>query len=346
MKVDKELLQKLINAFGISGHEQEVRDIIRKEIKPYVDEVFVDRMGNLIAKRKGVAPKVMLAAHMDEIGLMVKRIEHKGHIYCTAIGDVDAAMMIGQTIHIKTNKGKIHGVITLREVSAGKLVKTLPTIEDLIVDTGLDKKQLESLGVETGTYLPFAANTCCFGERGFIFGKALDDRIGCYILIELAKRLKKGKIKGNPEIYFVFTVQEEIGLRGARPSAFEIKPEWGVVVDTTHANDSFPEPSRFLGKGPCLTVKDGEFIGSRSINDWIKEIARKQKIPLQLEAIELGTTDAASIQTTQGGIPSSALCVPVRNIHTTISVASISDIENAILILENLFKKPPLVCTV
>lgn len=346
MKIDKELLQKLIDAFGISGNEEEVRDIIRKEIKPYVDEIFVDSMGNLIAKRKGNTPKIMLAAHMDEVGLMIKRIEEKGHIYCTALGDVDPVMFLGQVVFISTNKGIIHGIITLKEVSAGKLVRHLPTIEDIIVDTGFDREQLKELGVEIGAYLPFDPSSCCFIERDLVFGKALDDRLGCYVLIEVAKRLKQGKIKGNPEIYFVFTVQEEIGLRGARPSAFAIKPEWGIVVDTTHANDSFEQPSRFLGKGPCLTVKDGEFIGSRSINGWIKDVAKKQKIPIQLEAIELGTTDAASIQTTAGGVPSSALCIPTRNIHTTVSIASLTDIENAILILEEFLKKPPLVCPV
>lgn len=346
MKVDKELLLKLINAFGVSGNEEEVRDIIRNEIKSYVDEIYVDRMGNLIASKKGEKPKVMLSAHMDEIGLMVKRIGNSGFIHCTEIGDVDPSVVIGQTVHIKTAKGPLHGVITTKEVSAGKLLKALPTIEDLIVDTGLSKRQLGDLGVEIGTYLPLENNSCCLGANGLIFGKALDNRLGCYVLLELAKILKKTKIKGNPEIYYVFTVQEEVGLRGARPSAFTIQPDWGIVIDTTYANDSFEEPSRFIGKGPCITIKDGEFIGNRCINGWLKDIAKKKKISIQLEAIEEGTTDAATIQTTAGGVPSSVLSIPIRNIHTTISVASISDIENTIFLLEELLKKPPLVCLV
>ena len=117
-------------------------------------------------------------------------------------------------------------------------------------------------------------------------------------------------------------------------------------MDTTHGNDTFPEPSRYNGKGPCITIKDGEFMGNRFINNWFKEISKRKKIPLQLEAIELGTTDAALIQTTAGGIPSTALCIPVRNLHTTISIASLKDVQATILLLEELLKKPPKVCLV
>lgn len=345
-KFDIELMKRLVGAFGISGSEEEVRDLIRKEIKPYVDEVYVDRIGNLIAVKRGDKPRVMLSAHMDEVGLLVKRISENGFMHCTAVGDVDAALMIGQTVHIKTSKGSLHGVITCEVTSAGKVLKSLPSIEDVVVDTGLSKKRLEEFGIEIGTPLPLEHNSCCTSENGLIFGKALDNRVGCYVLIELARRLKKGKVKGMPEIYFVFTVQEEVGSRGAKPSAFNILPDWGLIIDATYANDSFAEPSRFIGKGPAVTIKDGEFIGNKCINGWLRDIARKSKIPVQLEAIEFGTTDASMIQTTAGGIPTSVLCIPVRNIHTTISIAAIEDIENTILLLEEVMRKPPVVCLV
>ena len=344
MAIDKTLLHKLITAYGVSGNEEEVRDIIRQAIKPYVDEVFIDRMGNLIGIKKGDKPRIMLAAHMDEVGLMVKRIGEKGFIYCTYIGDVDTLTIVALTAHIKTAKAKLHGVITTAEISAGKLNKEVPKKEEVIIDTGLSRKSLEELGVEIGTYVALENFSCCFGNEDLIFGKALDDRTGCYVLIEMAKRLKK--IKNKAEIYYVFTVQEEIGLRGAKASAFNLHPDWGVVVDTTYANDSFAEPSRFLDKGPCITIKDGEFISNKCINGWLRDAAKKRKIPYQLEAVEEGSTDAATIQTTAGGIPSSVLCIPIRNIHTSIGVASLKDIEATILILEELLKKPPLVCLV
>lgn len=346
MKTNIKFLRDLINVFGTSGDEERVRDLIQKEIKPFVDEIFIDNMGNLIAVRKGKKPKIMISAHMDEVGLMIKRINERGFIYCTMIGDIDTALIVGQVVHINTKKGPIHGVITTTEVSAGKWLKRIPNIEELIIDTGLSKAQLEELGVEIGSYVNLENKDCCFAENNLIFGKALDNRLGCFAVVELAKRIKKNKLKRDPEIYYVFTVQEEIGLRGAKASAFEIKPDWGIVVDTTHANDSFTEPTRFIGRGPCLTIKDGEFIGNKCINDWLKNIAKKKNIPLQLEAIEMGTTDAATIQTTAGGVPTAALTIPVRNLHTTIGIASLQDIENAVLILEELLKDPPLVCLV
>ena len=346
VKANIPLLQSLINAFGVSGSEEEVRSIIRKEIKPYVDEVFVDGIGNLIAVKRGNKPKVMLSAHMDEVGLMVRKIEENGLIYSTIVGDVDIVTAIGQTAHIKTNKGKIHGVITTKEISSGKIQKSMPTIEDLVMDTGFNRKQLKALEAEIGSYIQLEQSSCCLGNNNLIFGKALDNRVGCYVLIELIKRMKKQKVKGNPEIYYVFTVQEEIGLRGAGPSAFTIKPDWGIVVDTTYADDNTQSPSIFIGEGPCITVKDGEFIGNKCINRWLRDIAKKKNIAIQLEAIDEGTTDASTIQTALGGIPTSALCIPIRNLHTTIGIASLLDLESTINLLEELLKNPPLVCLV
>lgn len=334
---ESNILSSLISFFGISGNESPVRDFIIRQIRPHVDEVRVDRLGNLIARRKGRSPRVMLAAHMDEIGMLVKRIEQKGLIYCTAVGGVDPAAFVGSAVHIKTPKGLVHGFLTTPEVSAGKYISQVPSIENVFVDTGLNKKQLQALGVEIGTPMLLETHACCEGREGMVLGKALDNRIGCFILIELAKRLRR-----TPgEIYFVFTVQEEIGLYGAKTSAFSINPDWGIVIDTTHANDVYPEPSRSIGKGPCIVVKDGEFMSNPGIVEWLKKAAGARKIPIQLEASEKGTTDAAIIQTTKGGIPTAAVTIPVRNIHTTAGIASMKDIEGCIQLLEALLSHPP-----
>jgi endoglucanase len=343
MPAKDNILKNLISFFGVSGKESAVRDYIHRQIRPYVDESWVDRMGNLIARKKGKPPKVMLAAHMDEIGLMVKRIEANGQIYCTAIGGVDPSAFIGSQVHIQTKKGtRLHGFITTKEMSAGKYITKLPEIEDIFVDTGLDKKELKKLGVEIGNYIYLEESPCCEGKGGIILGKSLDNRIGCYILIELARKLKKS----SAEIFFVFTVQEEIGLYGAKTSAFEIEPDWGIAVDTTHANDIFEEPSRWIGRGPCITIKDGEFISNPCIVGWLKEIAKRKGIPYQLEATEEGTTDASTIQISRGGIPTAVISVPVRNIHTTAGIAHMKDINNAIRLLQELMKKPPVKCVV
>jgi len=339
-KNEASILTELITSFGVSGSESGIRKFIQKEIKPHVHEIKVDKMGNLIARSRGKGPKVMLAAHMDEIGLMVKRIDSHGFIFCTAVGGLDPAAFMGNSIHIKTKKGIIHGFISTREMSAGKYIEKIPEIEDVFVDTGLSRSELKKLEVEIGTYIHLDTRAHYSAKKDIVMGKALDNRIGCYILIELAKKLRNSR----SDVYFVFTVQEEMGLYGAKTSAFEIDPEWGIAVDTTHANDAFAEPSRSIGKGPCITVKDGEFISHPCVVGWLKDIAKKKKIPYQLEAAEEGTTDAATIQTTRGGIPTAVLSVPVRNIHTTAGIVSMQDISNAIKLLLELMKRPPHKC--
>ncbi|MBI4182096.1 MAG: M28 family peptidase [Candidatus Aenigmarchaeota archaeon] len=341
-KTEGDVLTGLISFFGVSGSESGVRKYIEQQIRPYVDEISVDRMGNLVARKRGKGPKVMLAAHMDEIGLMVKRMEERGFIYCTAIGGIDPAAFVGNPVHLAAPKGRIHGFLTTHEVSAGKYIQKVPTIEDIFIDTGLTRTQLQQRGVEIGTYVHLESHTCCEGEGGIVLGKALDNRIGCYILIELAKALQRPKA----DVYFVFTVQEEFGMFGARTSAFQLDPDWGIAVDTTYANDVFADPSRSIGKGPVITVKDGEFIANPCVVGWLKATARKQKIPFQLEATESGTTDASTIQTVRGGVPTGALSIAVRNIHTTSGLARMGDIRDAVRLLAALLRDPPKVCPV
>jgi len=190
------VLEQLINADGISGNEMDVRKIIDKEIKRYVSETRVDKIGNLIAHKKGKKPTVMLAAHMDEVGLMIKHIENDGRIYFSAVGDLDAPLLIGQRVKIE----KIRGVITTEGISKGESLEEMPALDKLYVDTGLTKKELKKKGVKIGSYISFdQCAFCSLGSGKIISGKALDDRTGCYILVELAKRLKNVK----NEIYYV-----------------------------------------------------------------------------------------------------------------------------------------------
>lgn len=338
-----ELLENLLNSYGVSGDEGEVRELIKKEIGKHVDEMYTDKFGNLIAHKKGKVPRVMLAAHMDEIGLMVKRINPKGKIVFSTIGGVEVSALIGQKVAIKTDKGQVIGVITSDQMSSGDTIKDLPRVTDLFIDTGLDKEHLTELGVDTGNYVHFYGSDCCFAGHGeYICGKALDNRIGCYILIELAKLLKSNK----NEIFYVFTVQEEIGLYGARTSAYTIEPAWAIAVDTTMTDDVYTTPTRAIGGGPCITIKDGAMIGSKCINDWLKDTAKRNDIPLQYDVSEYGATDALTISFSRGGIPATTVSVPVRNIHTAVGMAHVQDIKNTIKLLELLLKKPPLVCLV
>ena len=338
-----ELLAKLIDAYGVSGNEGDVRDLIKKEIEKYVDEVYVDKFGNLIAHKKGKVPRVMLAAHMDEIGLMVKRINAKGEIVFSTIGGIEVASLIGQKVAVQTPKGEVIGVITSDLLSSGDEIKEMPKVTDLFIDTGLDKDELTKQGVELGNFIQFYDSNCCFIVGGkLVCGKALDNRIGCFIQIELAKRLKENR----NEIFYVFTVQEEVGLYGARTSAYTIDPAWAIAIDTITTDDVYSTPTRSLGGGPCLTMKDASMIANKCINDWLKDLAKKNDIQVQYGVSEYGVTDALTISFSRGGIPATSIGVAVRNIHTVVGMANVNDIKNTIKLLEILLRKPPLVCLV
>jgi len=333
------LLEELICAFGVSGFEAEVRDIIKREISKYVDDVKIDKMGNLIAHQKGKAPRGMLAAHMDEVGLMIKSINENGLIRCSSVGSLEAISLIGAHVQILSRKGKILGIVTTKEMSNNEEINDLPLIGDMVVDTGLKRNELKRMGIDVGSYVELESPTFFnFGKK--IAGKSLDDRIGCYILCELIKECAKVPY----EYYFVFTVQEEIGLHGAKTSAYSIAPDWGLAVDVCVANDLLREPGEHciaLGQGPALTVMDESMVANRKINNHIKTIAKTKKIPLQFEVSDVGTTDASTILTSRGGVPASVISIPVRNLHTTCSMAHQRDIKHCLTILKSLVKKPP-----
>jgi endoglucanase len=309
-----------------------------EEIKNYVDEVFVDKLGNLIAHKKGERPKIMLTAHMDEIGLIAKGIEGRGRVSFSTIGFIDPTMLLGERVHIETEKGIIHGVITSREINDGEILNYIPKVGDLFVDTGLNKTDLKKLGIEVGTFMALERDLYYLGSEEIICGKAFDDRIGCYILIELAKRLKE---TSKNEIYYVFTIQEEIGIVGALTSTYIVEPDWAIVVDVAEAGDASGEVTKTIGRGPCLTIKDMQTIGNKTLNKHILEIAKKKKIHIQRDVSDEGTTDAASISITKGGVPCTVLGVCVRNLHTATSVANTKDIEETIRILEEMLKISP-----
>jgi len=332
-----DLLEQLINAFGVSGSEGIIRKIIIKEIKKHVNELHVDKSGNIIAHKKGKRPRVMLAAHMDEIGLIVKNIDPLGRVYFSTLGGMDPLSLIGQRVSVDTVKGLVYGVITMDNMSNAFDIENKPRLNELFVDTGLSKNDLIKIGVKTGDYIYFKRKAIKLGTKDLISGKALDDRVGCYILIELAKRLKKIK----EEIYFVFTVQEEVGLYGAKTSAYKIDPDWAIAVDVTNSDDFTPDCTIKLGGGPCITIKDAEMIGDHVINSWIMKLTKKNKMPLQLDVSDFGTTDALSIAISKEGVPATAITVPVRNLHSTIGIVNRNDMNNAIKLLELLLKDPP-----
>ncbi|MBI2598076.1 MAG: M20/M25/M40 family metallo-hydrolase [Candidatus Diapherotrites archaeon] len=337
---ETDLLFELINAYGVSGYEDRVRDIIKREFKGVVDKISVDKMGNLICHKKGKRPRIMLAAHMDEVGLVVKKISISGKIFFGVVGGLESIALIGQKIHIQTTipDKPLHGILTFHHLhDAHEISESIPPLEDLYIDTGLDGAGLKAVGVKIGNYAALEEKAYFAGSKNFIAGKALDDRVGCFILIQLARKLKKL----NQEIIYAFTVQEEVGLYGAKTSTYNIDPDLAVAVDVTNAMDSEKQDINAVGRGPFITIKDAEMISNRKINDHLEMLAKKKKIPLQLEVTDAGTTDAMYISISKSGVPSTVVGVTVRNLHSTMGIASIDDISKAIVLLEAFLRNPP-----
>lgn len=334
------LLSRLINVSGVSSDEKEVRELIIKEARKYTKNIKVDKLGNVIAVKKGIKPGVMLMAHMDEIGMMVSSISKDGKVSISPIGGIDPYILIGQKVHIKTRKRKkIGGIITTIGVLDSEDLKKGLKMDDLFVFTGLSKKELGNAGVEVGSYVHFTESSdyCHLGNENIIGGKALDDRVGCYMLLEIMRALKT-----RHEVTFVFTVQEEVGLYGSEVSVFNLEPDYAIAVDVTPHN-SFDDAIS-LRNGPVLTVKDAEMIANKCLVEGIEKAARKAKVKLQLEVSESGTTDATSVFVAKGGIPSAVFGVAVGNLHTAVSVASRDDIEKGIKVLQEFLKSPPNKC--
>lgn len=283
----------------------------------------------------------MLAAHMDEIGLMVKEIDKYGHIYFSLVGGISVETLVAHPVHILSAKGVVHGIITFDYLHVGVKPEKFPKHYEMYVDTGLSKEELGKAGVGIGTYMIAERRLARLGKGNIVSGKSLDDRVGCAALVETARRAKQARV--SADVYYVFTVQEEIGLYGARTSIYNIDPAWSLAVDAGTSYD-FEETEVGLGHGPSLTIKDAEFIANRCLTDYIISIAKKNGIPYQTEVSEFGTTDALTISLSKGGIPSGIVSIPVRNLHSTVGIADLNDIENAVRLLVALLKDPPKSC--
>lgn len=327
----KNLIKKLTETFSPSGYEAAIREVIRSEVEPLADEVRVDALGNLIA-RKGTKGKngrrIMLAAHMDEIGLIVTHIDEHGFLRFTSIGGVHPLTLSGGRIHFA------NGTQGLIGIEKGLQASTLPALSDCFIDIGLTSGK--DCPVKIGDVAAFERPFLDLGGR--LVAKSMDDRIGCAVLIETLRSLKT-----TPhELYFVFTTQEEIGTRGATTSAYGIDPEIGLSVDVTATGDT-PKSRPMavsLGKGPAVKVKDGGMLSDPRIVDWMCSTAEKKRIPYQREVLEGGSTDARAIQMARSGVPAGCLSVPSRYVHTPSEMVDYEDVENSVKLLLALLIAP------
>lgn len=325
----KDLVRKVTEAFGPSGAEDAVREVIRKEVQPYVDEIRVDALGNLIAHKKGNGgKKVILDGHMDEIGLMVTRIDDDGFLRFGTIGGVNPFTSLAQRVYF--GNGTV-GVIGSERVDEPKDLK----MEKLFIDIGAkDRKEAEAK-VRVGDSCAFLQPFVDMGDR--IVAKAMDDRVACAAIIETLKGLTT-----NHDIYAVFATQEEVGLRGARAAAFGIEPDVGIALDVTPTGDTPKGRSAnvSLGKGAAIKVMDRSIICHPALKNYMVKIAEEKGIKHQLEVLEMGGTDAGAIQMTRAGIPAGVISIPCRHVHSPCEMVDMNDYENCVKLTKALCESP------
>ena len=333
-----DLLKKLANAPGVSGFEGDVRNIITNELENYVDEITIDNLGNLITSKKGKddGKKIMLAAHMDEIGLMIKYIDKNGFIKFTKIGGISDQTLLNHRVLIHTAKGKVPGVIgskpphLMKPEDRKKVVKH----EDMVIDIGAgSRKEAEKL-VSVGDPITLKQEFTQLANS-MLTGKSFDNRVSCAIIVEVMKR-----IESAATIYGVGTVQEEVGLKGAKTSAFRINPDMAIALDVAVAGDhpgiKEGEAPACAGKGPVIVLTDASgngIITHPKVKELLISTAEAKEIPYQLIVSEGGTTDATAIYLTREGIPSGVLSPAVRYMHSPVEVVNLKDIENTVKLI-------------
>ncbi|MHA1300326.1 MAG: M42 family metallopeptidase [Candidatus Helarchaeota archaeon] len=343
------LLKKLLEINAASGFEDEMREYLRVRLREVVDEIYVDKLGSLICSKYGrnKRPKVMIASHMDEVGMLIKYIDERGFIYIAPLGGVLSNALLNQKVIIQTDKGSIPGVIGFKSIhlQSEKERKEKVQIESLFVDIGASsREQVEELGISIGSPIIWQ-NSLIELKNDIICGKAFDNRIGIYILIKV---LEQAKFDGD--LIGAFTVMEEIGLRGARTSAFTIAPDFAIALDVAAAGD-YPsvkpqESAIKIGSGPTITVASGRraslgggFIVHPKMFRFLIEVAKENVIPYQLEVFQGGTTDATSIALSRGGVPAASIGIPARYLHTPVELLSMKDVNNAIQLILHALKK-------
>lgn len=316
-----ELLKKLTQISSPSGNEKAICDFIENEIKGYVDEIYRDNLGNLIAHKKGSGPRVMFDAHTDEIGIIAMFIEDNGYIRFTNLGGVSPYNALYQRVRFING---VEGVVSV-DSSRDDIMKSLK-ISDLYIDIGAKSKEEAESKISIGDAAAFVGEFIDLGDR--VVSKAQDDRVGCFCLISAIKEIKSHK----NDLYFVFAASEELGLRGAKAASHAINPEYAVALDVTSTGDALGKRKMAvrLGGGAAIKVKDNSILCHPYIKSLMVKTCEENKIPYQMEILEIGGTDAGAIHLSGGGVATGAISIPTRYIHSPSEMVDKNDVENVI----------------
>ena len=329
----KKLLQTLTETFGPSGYEENVRAIVRAEVEPLADEIRVDALGSLIARKRPAkttndTKKIMVAAHMDEIGVIVSHVDKNGFIRFAPLGSVFRRYVLGGRVRFLNGTQGVIGFDRLDNVNE------LPALDKVYIDVGATNK--DDCPVRVGDVAAFDRPYSEFGKR--LVAKSMDNRVGVLVAIEALRALKSTPY----DVYFVFTTQEEVGTRGAATSAYGVDPDIGIALDVTPSGDT-PNAHKMemaLGKGPCVKIQDVGMIADPRVVQWMIRAAEKNKVPYQREVLLMGGTDARAIQIARAGVPAGCISVPVRYVHSPSEMVDYSDVQNAVKLLTAVLRTP------
>ncbi|WP_050616804.1 M42 family metallopeptidase [Bacillus testis] len=340
------MLKDLTDANGIPGNEKEVREVMTKYIKEYSDEIVTDGLGSLIAKKTGDenGPKIMVAGHMDEVGFMVTRIDEKGFVYFQTVGGWWSQVMLAQRVTIFTAKGELTGIMGSKppHILSAEARKKPVDIKDIFIDIGASSaEEAKEWGVRPGDMVVPYFEFTVMNNPKMLLAKAWDNRIGCAIAIDVMKNLKTEQ---HPNIvYGVGTVQEEVGLRGAKTATFKVQPDLAFAVDVGIAGDTpgvtEKEAMGKLGKGPGIVLYDASMVSHKGLRDFVTGVADEMNIPYQFDAMPGGGTDSGSIHVTANGVPALSITIATRYIHSHAAVLHRDDYENTVKLITEVIKR-------
>ena len=347
---EEELIYSLCGAFGPTGCEAPVRETILPLVRPFADSILRDSMGNLICLcRFGEGEdrqKIMISAHMDEVGMMVTEITEDGYCRFDTVGGIMLSVMEGRRVTLGDENRQISGVIASKAIHHKKPKdRKKPTdIEKLYIDIGAKNREEAEALVSVGTLATFDSEAYRFGEGGMqIKAKALDDRLGCAVMIRAMESLRKHPPEGDVDLYFCFTVREEIGRSGAKVVANRLAPDAALVLECTAVSDlsEVPEHRRVAiqGKGGAISLMDRATVYDRAFVDFALETARRDGIPVQVKKFVSGGNDAGSIHKSGEGVKTLALSVPTRYLHSPASVANLNDFRSVTALCEALLRR-------
>lgn len=319
MQFNSKLMNELSDCFSPSGREKRVREYITEAVKEYVDEIKVDALGNLICHKKGTGKKIAFAAHMDQIGLMITDIDKNGFLKVCSVGGINPFKMLDQRVVFANG---VQGVVGVEKIDSYAKLKISDLYIDLMVTSKEEAVKLVSIGDMC------VSKTSFYENDGYVMCNALDDRVGCYVLIEALKQIGKS----DNDLYFVFSVQEEVGCRGGKTASYSINPDLFIALDVTATGDA-PNGIKMavkLNEGAAIKLRDNSLIVSVEVKDLMTKLAENNDIKYQYEILQFGGTDAGAAHVNREGIKSGCISIPSRNIHSGHEIVSKFDVNECI----------------